>query len=66
MMELPELNQDLLKLLIILFMKLVSGKNRVHSISKLNLVQITLQETFSSMDLEQELISTMVLEEIVH
>lgn len=66
MMELPELNQDLLKLLIILFMKLVSGKNRVHSISKLNPVQITLQVTFSSMDQEQELILMMVLEEIVH
>jgi len=62
-MELPELNQDFHKSPTILFMKLVSGKNRALSISKLNLAKIISPEISFSMDQELELISMMDLEE---
>lgn len=65
-MEERELNQDLLKLQITLYMKLEFGKNRVLSISKLKVAKIILLVIFSSMDQELELISMMDSEETVN
>lgn len=64
-MEQQELNLDLPKLLITLFMNLEFGKNQLLHTSKLNHAKTLLREIFSLMDQELELILMTVLEELM-